>query len=71
MEQKRKRLIEEEAREGSEICFKACNQPLAMMPSFRYIGRTLTQVDNNLSVGVSNLQKESKAWDRLSQILMR
>ena len=44
-EWKRRRMVEEEAREGEVIAFRAYGQPLAMVISFRYLVQTLTAME--------------------------
>ena len=41
-ERKRRRLIEDDA-----VVLKAYTQPLVMLPSFRYMGRALTEANKN------------------------
>ena len=46
-EQKWRRLVEEESLVGSETAFWAYDQSLATVTSFRYMGRILTEMNNN------------------------
>ena len=57
---KRQRLVEEEAREGSDIAFKEYDQPLAMVYSFRYLKQTLMATYNNCPVVVGNMGNASQ-----------
>ena len=70
-EQKHQRLAEEESRERSSIAFRAYGQPLAMVTSFRYLGRTLTAMGDDWTGVVGNLWKERRTWARLSRVLGR
>ena len=47
MERKWRRLVEEEAREGTERALTAYGVPLAQVTSFKYLGRVLLVEDNN------------------------
>ena len=61
-------LVEEEAREGAELVFKAYIQALVMVSYLRYLGQTLTEIDNNCLAIIGNLQKVRQTWARLLQI---
>ena len=63
--------MEQEAWEGAVLAFNTYKNPLVMVASFWYLGRTLTAVDDNWKSFVINLQKEWKVWDHLSRILGR
>ena len=41
------------------------------MSSFKYLGRILTDMDENCPEVVENLYKDRKSWARLSRILGR
>ena len=48
--------------------FKVYGQPLAIVSSFSYLGRTLTATDDNWPAVVGNLRKEIWTWERLLRI---
>ena len=71
MEQKRRRLAEEEIRESSERAFQAYGAPLENVTSFKYMGRVMTVGDDYWPKVVGNLQKVRKIWGQISRILIR
>ena len=46
-ERKRRRLAEEELREGMERAFEAYGNPLEIVTAFRYLGRFMTAVNDD------------------------
>ena len=70
-ERKNRRLAQEELRESSERAFQAYVAHLKTVTAFRYLGRVMTAGDYDWPAVVVNLQKVSKSWGRLSQILSR
>ena len=56
-EWKRRRLAEAETRKSSERAFKAYGEPIQNVSTFRYLGRVLTEGDNNWLAVVGNLGK--------------
>ena len=70
-EWKRRRLAEEELRESTERAFEAYGSPLKILTAFRYLVQVMTAGDDEWPAVVGNLQRESKSWGRLLQILSR
>ena len=71
VDQKMWRLAEEESQMGAAMAFQAYGRPLDTFLSFKYLGRLLTETDNDWAPVIENLQKARKIWDRLSRILGR
>ena len=53
------------------LYFKANRYPLEMVSSFRYLERTLVEVDDYWTAVVSNLWKARKVWACMVRILWR
>ena len=53
------------------IVFRAYIQPLIMVTSFRYLGRTLVTTGNDCMTVVGNLWKARRTWAQLSWVLWR
>ena len=70
-ERKRRRLTEEEAREGTVTEFWVYDRPLETAPLFKYLGRLLTTTNNDWSVFISTIWKARKSWYHLDRILGR
>ena len=70
-ERKRRRLAEEEARSGKELEITDYGIPLALVTSFRYLPRFLSEAENDCPVVVHNLQRPWQKWYRLDQVLSR
>ena len=70
-ERKRRCLAEEEARAGVEASFTAYGISLALVTSFRYLGRVLLADNGDWKVAVRKLQKERRNWARLTRVLSR
>ena len=68
-EQKRQRLSEEDMWDITERDIQADGRPLAKVTSFKYLGRVLTEVDENWPAVVENLWKARKSWPRMERIL--
>ena len=64
-------MAEEELRESVERAFQAYGRPLEMVNSFKYLGRVLTEVDDDWTAVVRNLKKARKSWDQTIRILGR
>ena len=60
-DRKRRRLAEAEVRESAEMTFEVYRKQLQSVPSFQYLGRTLTEGDNYWPEGAGNLGKAKKA----------
>ena len=54
-----------------ERFFEAYGNSLINVTTFKYLGRVMKAGDYEWPVVVSNLQRASKIWRRLSQILIR
>ena len=70
-EQKIRRLAEEELQESSERDFQAYGAPLDNMTAFKYLGRVMTEGDEDWPILAGILQKMSKSWGQMSRILSR
>ena len=70
-ERRRRRLAETEMRESTETDFEAYGKQLEAVPSFKYLGRILTEVDDDWPAVVGNPGKAQKIWGRLKRILSR
>ena len=55
--QKRHRMVDEEARVGTETVITAYWTPLVPVASFNYLGRFLSVTDNDWEVVVRNLRR--------------
>ena len=64
-------LAETETRENSERAFKAYMEPTEAVSEFRYLGRLLTETDDNWPVVAGNIKKARRSWGRLSRVLGR
>ena len=51
--------------------FQAYGSPLEMVTSFKYLGRILTDLDDDWPAVVGDLRKSRKSWTRLSRVLVR
>ena len=70
-ERKRRRLVETEIRESTEMAFEVYGEQLKTVPSFKYLGRILTAGDDDWPAVAGNLGKARKSWGRLQRILSR
>ena len=70
-ERKRRRLVETEMQESTEMAFEVYGKQLKTVPSFKYLGRILTAGDDDWSAVAGNLGKARKSWGRLKRILSR
>ena len=66
-----RRLAEEEAQSGEVTEFRDYDRPPEIVSSFKYLGRLLTATDYNWTAVISNIQKTSRSWYCLDQILGR
>ena len=69
MEQKIRRLEEEELREILERAFQAYDTPLDNVTEFKYIGRVMKSVDEEWPTVSGILHKEKKSLWRMLRIL--
>ena len=70
-EKKKQRLAEAETRESSEQDFVAYWGPIKNVLAFKYLGRVLTEGDDDLLAVVGNLGKERMSLGRLSRVMVR
>ena len=70
-EKKRRRLAEAEVRDSAEMTFEVYEEQLQAVPSFKYLGRILTEGDDDWTAVEGNLGKARKSWGRLQGILSR
>ena len=70
-ERKRRRLAEAEVRESTEMAFEVYGEQLQTVPSFKYLGRIMTEGDDDWPAVAGNLGKARKIWVRLQRILSR
>ena len=70
-ERKRRRLEETEVRESTEMAFEVHGEKLQMVPSFKYLGRILTEGEDDWPAVAGNLGKSRKSWGGLQRILSR
>ena len=71
MERKWCRLVEEEAKEGTERALSAYGVPFSQVTSFKYIRRFLSAEGNDWPAVVGNLRHTSQKWARLTRVLSR
>ena len=57
--------------ESSERDFQAHGRPLEKVTLFKYLGRVLTEEDDDWPEVVVNLKNVRKSWARLTRILIR
>ena len=70
-ERKKLRLAETEVRESMEMDFEVYGEQLQTVPSFKYLGRILTEGDDDWPAVAGNLGKTRKSWGRMQRILSR
>ena len=64
-------MVEEEAREGFALDFKAYDHPLMVVFSLCYMGRNLMAMDYSCLAVIGNLQEARLNWAHLLQIIGR
>ena len=64
-ERKRRRLAETDTRENLERAFHAYGKPMEAVLEFRYLGRILTETDDNWTAVTGNIKKARESWGRL------
>ena len=67
----RRRLAEAEVRYSAEMAFKVYGKQIQTVPRFKYLGRILTEGDDDWPAVAGNLEKARKSWGRLQGILSR
>ena len=70
-DRKRRRLAEAEVRDSTEMAFKVYGQQIQSVPRSKYLGRVLTEGDDDWPEVAGNLAKDRKSWGRLRGILSR
>ena len=55
--------------ESAERAFQGYRRQLEMVTSFKYLGRVLTEEDDDWPEVVGNLKKAWNSWDRLTRIM--
>ena len=70
-ERKRQRLAEAEMRVTLEKAFHAYGIQMRAVTEFKYLGRVLTNTDDDWSEVAGNIRKERANWGRLARILGR
>ena len=66
---KRRWMAEAELRESTERAFDAYGKPLENVLAFKYLGRVMTEIDDDWPAVAGNLSKARKIWGRLLRIL--
>ena len=70
-ERKRRWLAEMEPRENLERYLEAYGAPIESVLEFKYLGRILTEMDDDWLAVIRNLRKASRSWGFLSRVLGR
>ena len=63
--------MEAEVRDSAEMAFEVYGEQLQTVPWFKYLGRILTEGDDDWPAVAGNLVKARKRWGRLQWILSR
>ena len=66
-----RRLAEVEIRDSTEMAFEVYGQQIQSVPRFTYLGRLLTEGDDDWPAVTGNLAKARKSWGRMQGILRR
>ena len=64
-----RRSAEAELREITDRDFEAYGEPLENVTAFKYLGRVMTEGDDDWPEVVGNLRKAREIWGQLSRIL--
>ena len=70
-ERKRRRLAAAEVETTSEKAFHAYGNKMRAVTEFRYLGRVMTDMDDDWPAVAGNLRKARASWGRLARILGR
>ena len=70
-EKKRRRLAEAEVRDSADMAFDVYREQLQTVPRFKYMGRILTEEEEEWPAVAGNLVKARKSWGRMQGILIR
>ena len=68
---KRRRMAEAEVRDSAEMAFEVYGKQIQSVPRFKYLGRILTEGNDDWPAVAGNLAKARKSWGRLQVILSR
>ena len=60
-DKKRQRLAEAEVRDSAEMAFEVYGEQPQTVPRFKYLGRILTEGDDNRPAVAGNLAKDRKS----------
>ena len=71
VERNRRRLPETEIRESTKMTFGAYGEQIESVPRFTYMGRVMTEGDNDWLAVAGNLNKARRSWGQLQRILRR
>ena len=64
-ERKQRRLAEAEIRDSTDMAFEVYGHQIQSVPRFKYLGRVLTEGDDDWPAVAGNLEKAWKIWGRL------
>ena len=70
-DRKQRRLAKAEVRDSTEMAFEVYGQHIQSVPRFKYLGRVLTEGDDDWPAVAGNLRKARKSWGRLHEIRIR
>ena len=70
-DKKRQQLAEAEVRDSAGMAFEVYGEQIQTVPRFKYLGRILTEGDDDWLAVAGNLEKARKSWGRLQGILSR
>ena len=70
-DRKRRRLVEEEAREGAVVAFWDYNRTLKTVLSFKYLWRLLTSTYEKFPSIIADIWKSRKSWSCMDRILVQ
>ena len=70
-DKKRQRLAEVEVRDSADMAFDVYGEQLQTVPRFKYLGRILTDGDDDWPEVAGNLVKARKSWGRLQGVHIR
>ena len=64
-------MAEAEVRNSAEMAFEVYGGQIQTVYRFKYLGRILTEVDDDWPAVAGNLAKARKSWGRLQGVLSR
>ena len=68
-DKKRRRRAEAEVRDSAEMAFEVYREQIKTFLRFKYLGRILTERDDDWPAVAGNLAKARKSWRRFQEIL--